>query len=429
MAIIAAKAKDAYSSNGSIYVLFGDPSLQIMPPTRKVSLKITDARQADSGRPLDTLKALQKVRIRGTVLKPTGEPDTQFGTSAPAYVQLGIFNPSQLTGRKDGGADTTVHWMMPGTPVFCSKSPVTGGVFDQTVLLPHSLVFGKPGASLTAYVWEGSTLGLGWNDSIIFNGTDTSGSSIKDSLGPQISIRPVYDTSLLTASSVSFADHIAGSLPLKCEICLNDPSGINVIGTGPDEGLTMDIPGTQARSNINNKFQFAAGDYRKGCAVISFDAHSLKEGTYTLCITAQDLLGNVSKADFGLSITDSNTMSLDHVFNMPNPMRMGGATRFYFSSTATNWYRFPQSTQVGGLTDVRVTIKIYSLRGKLLKVLRNAQNGEAWDGRDQTGYPLPPDVYLYQATADYQLTTTTTRLSPQTAKSNIQKLVIYPPQR
>jgi hypothetical protein len=65
-------------------------------------------------------------------------------------------------------------------------------------------------------------------------------------------------------------------------------------------------------------------------------------------------------------------------------------------------------------------IKIYSLSGRLLRVIKNAGNGEIWDGRDQTGYQLPPNIYLYQVTAWY----------PQQDKqvqSKIEKIVMHPP--
>jgi hypothetical protein len=51
-------------------------------------------------------------------------------------------------------------------------------------------------------------------------------------------------------------------LPLKCEIELYDENGIDVTGTGPDEGLTMEIKGTLSRRNINHKFQFRDADFR-----------------------------------------------------------------------------------------------------------------------------------------------------------------------
>ena len=258
--------------------------------------------------------------------------------------------------------------------------------------------------------------GRGGCDSIFFHGTCTKCKSSNDTVGPRITLRPVYDIASMLTGSVSFTDHIVSSLPLKCEIDLFDQSGINVIDNGPDQGLTMEIPGIISRRNINYKFQFAEGDFRKGTAVLSFEENSLNPGNYDLQITAQDLLGNVSKAKFVLEITDMNTFALDHVFNTPNPMRMGESTRFFFYPSTTT------TQNVNPTLQFIVVIKIYSLGGRLLKVIKNASNGEAWDGRDQIGYALPPNIYLYQVTADYPS-------QEKTIKSKIQKLVIQPPRR
>ena len=293
------------------------------------------------------------------------------------------------------------------------------------VPVPRNLAFNTPYARLITYAWEGPRLAIGVCDSLLFSGTDTSFSASRDTTGPTIRIRPMYDNPLMKQNPATFTDHLTSTLPLKAEVLLNDPSGINVTGTGPDEGLTMEVPGFLARSNINSKFQFTNGDYRQGSAIISFDKNSLKSGSYTLCITAQDLFGNVSKTAFALNIADSaNLPPLDHVFNAPNPMRMGQTTRFFFSPAITTAYD-PNYLQPVVFT---AGIKIYSLSGRLLYIKNNLQNGDSWDGKDQTGYPLPPDVYLYQIAVTYPNGTSVSQISSsQTVKSKVQKLVIYPP--
>jgi hypothetical protein len=218
----------------------------------------------------------------------------------------------------------------------------------------------------------------------------------------------------MRSTQASFTDHIASSLPLNCELSLNDPSGIDISSSGPDEGLTMEIPGVMSRRNINEKFKFSEGDYRQGTAVLSFEENSLKPGKYTLVATAQDMIGNVSKVSFSLEITQEAAFSLDHVFNSPNPMRMGDRTQIFFYPTSTTTQNTNPPLEFG------VMIKIYSLSGRLLRVIKNARNGEYWDGRDQTGYQLPPNIYLYQVTAWYPQ-------QDKQIKSKIEKIVIHPP--
>jgi hypothetical protein len=424
MAMVAAKAEAnaAYpddASNTSLYSLFGDPSITIVPPSHRMQLAVTDT----SGTVHDTLQALEPIEITGQILDSNGNPDAQIGTNAPAFVHLGLFNPNYMTGRTDGGADTSLRFWLPGTPVFSGTTAIVNGKFKQTAMLPRSLTFDTDSAQLLGYVWQGSTTGVAFNNTLYFHGTASSSALSKDSVGPQISVRPIYDAASMQTNSVSFTGgRIESSLPLQIQILLSSPNGINVIGTGPDEGLTMAIPGVQNQCNINSKFQFAAGDYRKGSAIIGFESGALNPGAYPVAITAQDLLGNISHLTFTMQVDDSFSLNLASVMNIPNPMRMGQSTRFFFfPNKTTTQNTAPPAT-------ASYTIKIYSMSGKLLKVIQNAQNGETWDGRDQTGYVLPPDVYLYQIAGAYQNIYTSGGLSGSAnAKSAIQKLVIYPP--
>jgi hypothetical protein len=108
-------------------------------------------------------------------------------------------------------------------------------------------------------------------------------------------------------------------------------------------------------------------------------------------------------------VTDPSDIKLDHVINVPNPVKMGRQTRFYYTHS-----------NVTGDLDVNVTIRVYSLGGRLLSVLRNPKNGEPWVPRDNRGNYLTPNVYLYQVTA-------TSSNVGKTVRSKIKKLAVLPP--
>ena len=276
--------------------------------------------------------------------------------------------------------------------------------------LPKTVTFNKAGASLIAFAWQGPDNGLG-QKSIVFSGTDTTGSS--DTVGPTIAIRQLFDqtgSAILNQTTVNAlsAGRLQATLPFSCEIDVFDPSGINVVGTGPDEGITIEIPGVLSKQNINQKFSFLNGDYRKGAATMEFTEGMLNSGTYTMTVSAQDLSGNVTRKNFVLDVTQDQTLSMSQVFNYPNPMKMGSATTFYFNLSKT-----------AGIT---CTIKLYTLSGKLIRVFYGAYSGEVFDGRDQMGNLLGPKVYLYQVIAEDN-----SQAQPVIVKSGIQKLAVHPP--
>jgi len=394
------------------YALLGDPSIQFLNPTRAVTLNVTDTK---GGTPIDTLKALQQITVRGTIKNEAGNAvDGSFGTSEEAFVQLNMFNPAYQTNRKDGFPDA-VRYNLPGTPIFTALTAVDKGAFEQDILLPRNVAFNEPGVTLTAYVFQKSTSGLGYTKSLIFDGTVER--KFSDSTGPLIAIRPVYEDASQTGAA-AFVDKIALETPqefepAKFQIEVYDESGIDVVGTGPDEGLTVEIPGTLKKQNINNLFQFNKGEFRSGNATMVLEEGQINPGTYTLRVSAQDLLGYVSRNEITLEISEDEEFTLDHVFNYPNPMRLNDQTRFFFhpSQRRTEWQA------------VNIVLKIYSLSGKLLRIFRNPENGMYWNGTDQFSNLLGPNIYLYQFTAR----TTMESGAVEEIKSPIKKVVIKPP--
>ncbi|MBN1578946.1 MAG: hypothetical protein JW913_20460 [Chitinispirillaceae bacterium] len=406
LALIAGQVNSSGDGHRT-YCILGDPSVRAVRPTHRIRLALDDKD--------DTLAALQKVTVSGTVINGDGNVDDSFGGEG-AYVSLGLFNAPDTASRKDGGEHKEVRYVLPGAPMFLGKTAIVNGTFKQTVLVPQNLSFDKPGVKLTAYAWkEHSTMaGTGYRRDLIFHGSIPLGSGgVTDTTGPRITIRPAYDNEqLLSGKGASFTDRVTTQMPVKCEIELFDESGIDAAGIGPDEGVTLEIEGVFARQNVNNKFQFKEGDFRQGIVSVVYEEEALKPGTYTMAVTARDLVGNLSKARFSLIVTAWDELKLDHVLNFPNPVRLGKETRFYCHSNYT-------SQQYYG-ADVRLTIKIYTLGGRLLYVDKDFYNGKQWKCRDQAGNLLSPDVYLYRITAeDYSLR--------KTVKSRIMKLVILPP--
>jgi hypothetical protein len=396
----------------TFYLTLGDPSLILFRRNRTVDLKITDAQ----GGALDTLKAMQQITISGTIKdRGLGYDDLSFGSGGDsAFVNITLFNPQQdSVRRKDGGKFFYAHpdsvYTLPGSPVFSARIPVRDGKFEQPLRLPMNLVFGKPGVRLTAHAWKrGDTLiGSGHLGGLIFEGSVNV--NVSDTAGPRISVRPIYGDTLMDRTGLLVRNRITAQLPLTLEVSIEDESGINLIGGGPDEGLTMEVRGALSKRPINHLFQFSEGSFNRGTATIIFEKNSLKSGTHELILSAQDLLGNVSKLSVALEIVDPSEIKLDHVINVPNPVRMGRPTRFYYHHSNTP-----------GDLDVRVTIRIYTLGGRLISVIRNPRNGEEWIPRDQAGNMLTPNVYLYQVTA-------TSQNINRTVKSKVKKLVVHPP--
>jgi hypothetical protein len=390
--------------NQKTYCYMGDPSVALPRPKRSIALSVL----SDNGISIDTIKALQRITIQGIVSNYTNTviPDINYGSqNSPVPVQIGIFNPPYIASRKDGGK-TPRSYTMQGSQIFSCKGSIINGKFSLNALIPKNVSFNKDGAKILAYANTVNDICIGVKNNIVFSGY--SDAVISDTTGPRISIRPVYKNSSSATPSPSFTDKLSVLLPFSLEICVFDSNGVDAVSTGPDEGITFEITGPKNQERTNLDQQFIQGsDYHRGTALIGFDQGKWPEGSYKLLISAQDLLGNITHSTFSMDITNEKELTLSHVFNYPNPMRMGQKCKFYFDISKVQ------------ATDVRIIIKIYTMSGRLIRVINDAKRGVEFDGRDNLGNVLSPGVYLYQLFA----------ADPQTlVKSNIEKLAINPPQ-
>jgi len=397
--------KNAYRYiDNRYYLLLGDPSITISRQNRKVDITIENY----AGKSIDTLKALQQIKIKGSVNDAWGL-DKDF-TGSGAFVNVTLFNAPDTARRKDGGTYSNPVYELPGAPVFSAKVSVKDGVFEDSLLLPMNLSFGKQGVRLTAYAFKDTLMGTGVRTGLIFSGSESS--NISDTIGPKISVRPIYGNLSMDMhqdSGLFAKNRISATLPFTLEIRVEAERGVNVIGSGPDEGLTIEVPGSLSKRSINHLFR--PDDFNKGRAPVNFEENTLKSGVHELVVSAQDLLGNISRQKFTLEIIDPMNIKLDHVLNIPNPVRMGAKTRFYY---------YHSNTDTHDNKDLTVIIRVYSLGGRLLAVIRNPVNGHEWIPRDERGNMLTPNVYLYQVSV-------TSASLGKTTKSKIKKLVVHPP--
>lgn len=399
------------NSNTKRYAFFGDPSIRFfsLSDTIEITLSNTSGNFYS-----DTLKALQKITINGRIHK-NNTTSTYFGTpEKPAYVHVALFNPDQdSVHRKDGGLFSDPVYSLPGTPVFISVTEVKEGIFKQEILIPRKVPFNKPGVTIKTFASNGNDFATGFDNRFVFSGSDNFVPNLN---GPQILIRPIYDNDSTWNTQLSFTDKISSFLPLEFEVQIFDENGMDLTGTGPDEGFCLEIPGVIKKQNLNNKLIFNAGEFTHGSATILFEANEILPGTYDMIICAQDLFGNISKETFTLEILTEDNFKLGRVFSYPNPVHMREQVKFFFyqPNTSEFWHGKVEST-----------IKIYTLSGKLIRIFKNAKNGTVWNLTDQHGNKLTPNIYLYRITA--KMINTGFSGKQRVVNSSIKKIVIYPP--
>ncbi|MEX0811298.1 MAG: C25 family cysteine peptidase [Chitinophagales bacterium] len=179
-------------------------------------------------------------------------------------------------------------------------------------------------------------------------------------------------------------------------LALNDTSLIKMFIKYPDGSL-------KPQHFDNNQVIFTPASNsnldKDNTAQIEINKRFEQDGVYELMVQAQDRSKNQSGnygyqpdgIDYRISFEVINEAQISNVMNYPNPFT--SSTRFIFTLT-------------GSQIPDYMKIQIFTITGKVVREISQAELGEirigrnmtdyAWDGRDQYGDPLANGVYIYR---------------------------------
>jgi len=334
------------------YTLFGDPATRLALPELEVQLSA-----------VDTLKALDRIRVSGTV--------QEAGTSPfDGEVMFRAFD-SAATVRRTVDSGERVEYTLPGAPLFRGTFPVRAGQFEGTFVVPKDITYGGTLGRLSAFVWNDRFSGSGEQEPLVVGGTASA--PTEDLVGPRMEIG-------FEGQTFSDGDYVSSSPVLL--LTLEDESGINVTGEIGHE-ITVKIDrGEDAVSQTARVFKvteyFTAEDgYQRGR--LKYAIPDLAGGAYVLQVKAWDTFNNSSQKQVGIRVASEERLSLSDVLCHPNPME----------DETTFTYRLSQSAE-------SVEIRIFSLSGRRVDRL----TGEGVQGYNQVhwvpGETLANGPYLYR---------------------------------
>jgi hypothetical protein len=356
----------ASNSNSQKYHLLGDPFMILAMPQLKVALDSTQ---------IDTLNALDPVQLSGKITTSSGEfvPDFQGIAHLQLYdVRIPVFYNLAHTPTPP----TTPTYVLPGNLIFRGDVSVENGEFQSSFVVPVDISYGASGGRISIYAYSNDIDGTGYNDSIRFG---SSVGMLQDSIPPSVKI--YFDT-----PGFRSGDPINAQAKLYVEIA--DSNGINLTGSvGHALLVTVD---EQNPIDLTSSFSYFLNSHTTGRAEYQFSPGEFSAGNHNVHAIAWDAANNPSTADATFNLMNPGELKLTQVLNYPNPVKNN--TRFTFFLTEP----------------AQVTIKIYTVSGKLVKSISNI-NGVAsfnyddpqlaWNGRDGEGDDLSNGVYLYKIIA------------------------------
>ncbi len=357
-------------TNNRKFTLLGDPAMTLGYPKLRVQTTQINGK-AITGQP-DTLKALERCSITGAITDVQGNAMPSFNGN----VYVTVFDKPQTISTRGNDPDSyKENFQIQRSQLFRGKVKAENGAFTFSFIVPKDINYQLGNGRFSYYADNGQTDANGSFINFLVGGSQGTSS---DNTGPVIRAF-LNDEKFVNGTIVNETP----VLLLK----LSDSSGINIVGTGIGHDITAILDGDSRKTFVlNDFFESDLNSFQQG--LVRFQMPALEEGLHTLAIKVWDVANNSSEALIEFRVFKKQDLVLNHVLNYPNP----------FTTRTTFWFEHNRPNE-----DLRVTIQVFTISGKLVKTIRqtinttgNRSSDIEWNARDDYGDKLARGVYIYQ---------------------------------
>ena len=366
------KAKNNSSSTQKFFIYsFGDPAMKLAVP--EAGVRITKMNDNDITQPIDTLKALSRVRFEGVVVDASNVVLDDFNGRLSTTVFDKALIRSTL-GNNDFGEKMVFDTQ--DSKLFTGKSIVENGRFTFDFVVPKDIKVAYGKGKLSFYAENGKVEKAGFNFDVVVGGIDEN--APEDTVGPELKLF-MNDESFIDGANTNTSPNLIA--------VLSDPSGINTSITAIDHDI-IGILDDDALNPIllNDFYETELGDFTRG--KVTYRLRDLEVGAHTLKIKAWDTYNNSSETTLNFVVVSDAILNLENVLNYPNPFV--NYTEFWFNHNKPN-------------EPLEVQVQIFTVAGKLVKTInQNVQTtgtlsrNITWNGLDDFGQKIGKGVYVYK---------------------------------
>ncbi len=357
------------SENDQKFFFMGDPTMKLQYPSGYASVDSVN-HQPLSGPPV-AMKALARISVQGTIRDAANQLDTTFN----GRIALTVNDASRkiLIINFPIGAPPWPYTGSGGT-IYRGQNSVTKGKFNATFIVPKDIAYADSTAKgrLVAYFVDSLRAyeGAGFTDNVRVGGTENV---VPDTAGPAM---------VLYLGSRGFrSGDVVGEEPLLL-VDLVDSNGINTSVSGIGHRIEAWVNSSSQSKDITDFYSSQLDDYQKG--TVQYSLKGLPKGRNSIRVRAWDTFNNATMKETFFDVSSTDQLRITDVFNYPNPFANG--TSFTFKQNL--------------LASLNVTVKIYTLAGRLIQSISAVSGGEfiriPWNGRDRDGDILANGVYLYK---------------------------------
>lgn len=359
------------SSNHRNFSLIGDPALPMAIPEFRASvLSLADT----LGNPIDTLKALGVVRVKGNVTNQNGGVMSSFNGRLNATVFDRVEIKTTLANKP--GSSPFVYPTQEKV-VYKGNAEVKDGLFTFDFVIPKDISFATDStARISLYASGGVIDATGYLDSLTIGGRDPN--AIDDGTGPDIDL-------YLNDENFVYGGYTNDTPTLVATVF--DENGVNTVGSGIGHDITAVLNGDESNAIVlNDYYESDLNTFKSGKVQYQFD--KLEPGKHHLKLKVWDVHNNSNETEIEFVVSDDEDFAIKRVLNYPNPFTTH--TEFFFEHN--------QSCEF-----LNVLVQIYTISGKLVKTINTVSNTDGfrnepipWDGRDDYGERLATGVYVYK---------------------------------
>ena len=355
--------------NDRKYLFMGDPTMRLQFPEGYANIDSINHQSVDTAS--IQLKALAKISVRGTVRTSSNQIDSTFN----GKVLLTVNDASRYDTIVNFSPGLNWAYLAAGGTIYRGQNSVRNGTFNATFVVPKDILYADSTSNghLVAYFVDSvhAIEGQGFTERVWVGGTENVP---PDTTGPAIAI-------YLNSRSFRPGDAVSDDPILFVDLA--DSNGINTSVSGIGHRIEAWVNGGSQSRDLTDLYTSQMDDYRKG--TIQYKLTGLPQGPNDVRVRAWDTHNNAASKDVSFEVSSSDQLRVSDVFNYPNP----------FPNRTT--FTFKQNLQ----TPLSVTVKIYTVAGRLIQTLDAFSGGESfvrvpWDGRDRDGSILANGVYLYK---------------------------------
>ena len=372
--VLSASKNITFTADGNRkFTLLGDPALIVGFPKHKIVTTAINSMPVNE--PLDTIKALSKVKIEGTIQDKSGNTLNGFN----GIVEIRMYDKEKTIKTLENDEESgPFSFNLQKNVLFNGRAQANNGLFSVEFLIPKDIDYAYGKGKLSYYASDAvEDAGGAFSNFTIGGISDTI---INDNEGPIVELF-MEDENFIFGGLTNESPNLFAKL--------FDENGINTSGNGIGHDITAIIDEETSNTIVlNDFFKGNLGDFTKGEVLYPFS--ELSPGRHTLTVKAWDNLNNSGKGYTEFVVAESEAFAIHNLLNYPNPFSTNTAFSF-------------EHNRAGSNLDVR--IEVFSVSGRLVKTLSfngavsgNRFNNVSWDGLDDYGDKLARGVYIYKVT-------------------------------